>query len=190
MVDVTLDQRYALVIIETTTGKEIQRVTTSQNYYFTNPSWCEDGKKIVTIIVGNQGKAIALVNPENRTVDRLTNFSYTDISNPVMCDEKIYFTGAWSGVDNIYQLDIDSKITMVVSAPFGITDPQISADGTTLIFANYSEKGFKTSQKKIDETQQVLFENFEYKDVELHDKLFLNNTNIFDPEKYLKIPIR
>jgi len=184
VVDVTLDQRYALVIIETTTGKEIQRVTTSQNYYFTNPSWCEDGKKIVTIIVGNQGKAIALVNPENGTVDRLTNFSYTDISNPVMYDEKIYFTGAWSGVDNIYQLDIDSKkITMVVSAPFGITDPQISADGTTLIFANYSEKGFKISQKKIDETQQVLFENFEYKGVELHDKLFLNNTNIFDPEK-------
>ncbi len=38
---------------------------------------------------------------------------------------------------------------MVVSAPFGITDPQISADGTTLIFANYSEKDLKPLKRKL-----------------------------------------
>ena len=75
-----------------------------------------------------------------------------DISNPVIQGGKIYFSATFSGIDNIYCYDTgDEQVYQVSSAPFGAFHPQISADGLTLFYSNYSSSGYGATSLELDQ---------------------------------------
>ncbi len=188
-VDVTGDQQYSLVILDCENGRLVKRISTPENYFLTNPRWSNDGSKIVMIMVGNSGKAIALADPILGNVETLMDFTFTDISSPVMHGRKIYFVGAWSGVDNIYQLNLDSgEIFMVTSAPFGVADPQISPDGKTLLFSHYTPEGFSIGQDGIEETILKPLSDIGDQSVKLYESLLNPEIEVLDAEKIPSTP--
>lgn len=145
-VEVTENQDFSLVILETASGNMLKKITLPGNEFITWPSWSEDGENIVFVAVSNAGKCIASANPETGKTEFLTDFSFTEISKPVMFQHQVYFVGAWSGIDNIFSLDLKNhEISMVSSVKYGVTDPQISQDGKTLLFSNYTADGFAIS---------------------------------------------
>lgn len=183
-VDVSEDQLYSIVILNVEDGNLIKRISTPENYFPTNPRWSDDGSYIVTVIVGNAGKTIALIDPVSGNVETILDFTFTDISSPVMHGTKIYFVGAWSGIDNVYQLDADSgEIYKVTSAPFGAADPQISTDGKILLFSHYTSEGFSIGRVVLDETSFTPLTEIEDHSVKLYKALLNPETEVLDPEK-------
>ncbi len=142
-VEITQDQHYRLVIVDAQSGAVIKTIGTSENYFLTHPSWSADGQYIVAVAVGNSGNVIVRFNLQTGTYEKLTDQIYADIARPQLHGNKVYFTGAWSGINNLYVLNIPSgQIAQVSSVRFGISDPQLIRNGTAALCANYSGDGY------------------------------------------------
>lgn len=183
-VDVSEDQQHSLVVLSVATGEVLKRMTTPENYFFTWPKWSDDGKKIVTIVVGNEGKAIALADPESGEIEIVSDFAFTDISKAVIKGNSVVFAGAWSGIDNLYQLDLDTKtISMISSVEFGLTDPVFTKNGDSILFANYTPEGFSIAKIPVNAGNQIPLANVDDNFVKLYQALADQEGQILEPEK-------
>lgn len=182
-VDVSEKQQYSLAIVSTGTGDVLQRISTPENYFFTWPTWSEDGSQIVTVIVGNEGKAIALADPETGNIKIVSEFTFTDISKPVLKNNNLVFVGAWSGIDNLYRFDIDTKtISMISSVKFGLTDPVFTQNGDSILFANYFPDGFSIAKIPMNVQNGTPLSRVEDQSVKLYQALADQEGQILAPE--------
>jgi len=133
-----------LVILDAFNGQVISRFPTPENYAPSYPSWSPDGKQIVLILNKDQGKGIAVLNSDDGNYETALNFSTNEISKPSFYGDYILFTGSYTGIDNIFALDLKTKnLFQVTSARFGATDAEFSKDGKTLYYSNYTSDGYE-----------------------------------------------
>ncbi len=183
-VEVSENDRYALVLIDVASGEVLKRFSTPENYFLTHPAWSDDGEKIVSIFVGDKGKCIALFDVESGEVEYLTEFSYTEISKAVMRGDQVLFAGSYSGIDNLYVLDIPSKrISKISSVTFGLTDPLFSPDGNKALFANYTSDGFEIAELSLLSENWQPLERVRNNDLKLYETIAEQDGQILDPEK-------
>jgi hypothetical protein len=182
-VTATENNRYFLVIIDANSGSEIQRFTTAENYFFTNPAWTADGLKIVSVLMGDKGKCIAITDVASGITETVSAFSFTDISKPIINGNYIVFTGAYSGIDNIYALNLNTKeISQVASVKFGATDPRFSVSGDSLFFSNYTSDGFKISTIAFDSLTFTPLNQVNDNSVKLYEAIAAQEGEILDPD--------
>ncbi len=140
-VEVTKNNQYFLSVFDMKTGEKLQTFSTTGNQYFYTPCWDEKGEKIVFVGLSNKGKYLASLTVDNGKIDELTTPGFYDIRNPVCEAGKIYFTGSYTGIDNIYCYDVEKELTSQVSSVlFGADYPSLNGD--KLIFSNYSSEGY------------------------------------------------
>jgi hypothetical protein len=183
-VEVTEENQYSLVVIDVATGAVLKRLTAPENYFLTHPAWSDDGKKIASVLVGDRGKCIALFDVGSGDIEYLTGFGYTEISKAVMHGEHLLFVGSYSGIDNLYILDVPSKkISKISSVSFGVTDPLFSSDGNTVLFANYTSDGFEIAELNLLSGNRQPLEKVRDNDIKLYETLAGQDGQILDPEK-------
>ncbi len=142
-VEVDPENQFFLSVFNLETGELVKRFSSAENSYFFTPCWDETGKTLYTIGLSSTGKYLAAFDLQAGTMQQLTDNTFSNIKNPVYNNGKIIFSSDFSGVDNLYQLDIQTKqITEVVSARFGADYPTVSRSGNQLVFSNYNSKGF------------------------------------------------
>jgi len=179
----TENNLYFLAIIDVASGLEINRFTTPENYFFTNPSWSADGQTIVSILMGEPGKCIVLTEIKTGVTRAVSEFSFTDISKPILKGNYIVFTGAYSGIDNIYALHLKTKeISQVASVKFGVTDPRFSVSGDSLLFANYTSDGFKISSIAFDSLNFTPLNQVSDNSVKLYKAIAAQEGAILNPD--------
>ena len=143
-VDVSSLNEYSLSFIDIATGEEINSFSTKDNLFFMNPSWSQDDNFVVAIVLGEYGKSIIKIDVNSGDYEYLLPFNYTNISYPVMKDKKIVFTGAYTGVDNMYLLDImNNNQYQLSNVKFGASDAKFQNSSDNLIFSNYTSDGFR-----------------------------------------------
>lgn len=106
------------------------------------PQWSPDGKKLALVVTGNEGKALAIIDPATSGFQCVTPFSYSEISNPVFGPDILYFTGTAGGLSQIlsYRLS-DGQTTIITGSVYGAT--QASLSGSELLFADYTPDGYR-----------------------------------------------
>jgi hypothetical protein len=198
-IEVSAGNQYSLVIMDAKTGKELQKFSHPENNFLITPTWSEDGKEILLIVMNEQGKGIASVDLETKSFKILLPYSFRDISHPVKNGDYIYYHGIYSGIDNIYQLEISSgKIRQVTSSEFGAFDPEISPDGKDLLFAGYTSMGFNISRMDLKEASGAELESISdhsiklYQDIAAQEKGILNFDSFpvkdYPSKRYRKFP--
>jgi len=142
-VEVSEENKYNLVILDASTGEVLKKIDNPENYFLLTPNWSGDEKKIVVVLMNEKGKSIALIDVDNAKTEFLMPFTFTEIVTPAMFQNYVLFVGAYSGIDNIYALDVETKeIFQVTSSRFGIASPAVSPDGKHIIYSDYTSKGF------------------------------------------------
>ncbi|MBE9492571.1 MAG: hypothetical protein IMY70_06780 [Bacteroidetes bacterium] len=184
-VEVTPQSQYSIVILDASTGSLLKKIALSDTLFYMTPSWSENSRKIVTIVLGTKGKSIALVDTDNGEINLLIPFTYTDISKPVVKMDYIYFTGAYSGIDNIYSLNIATgDINQVISAKYGATDISFSPDGQHFIYADYTDDGYQVAESAPDTNLWIPLDEIEdhslklYKPITNQEGFVLNGNDI------------
>lgn len=143
-VETDSSNRFWLTILELSTGKVLQRIENHDNEYYINPCWDETGEIIYTVCLNTKGKYLASVNIKTGKKEQLTKETYANIKNPVFKNGQIYFSSDFSGIDNLYSLDIRNRnINEIVSAAYGSDYPTVSKTGDKLLFSNYSSDGYQ-----------------------------------------------
>lgn len=143
-VEADKENNYLLGIYDLQTGKLLDKIQTPDNQYFFTPSWDEKGEKVYLVSLSEKGKSLLEINLRNHQITELTERTFANIKSPVCQNGIVYFTADFSGVDNIYTLNIENKtLTCAASVPFGADFAYVSNKNNRLIFSNYTSNGYQ-----------------------------------------------
>jgi len=147
VVSIDPTNRNSIVLIDTKTGKETATVMVSDSDFYMTPSWSGDGTKIVFTQFDRRGKSIRIFDLKKQTLITLLPPTFIEISNPVFAKDYVLFNGSYSGIENIYAINLKSHdIFQVTSAEFGASNAALSQDGKKIVFSNYSSTGFNLAE--------------------------------------------
>ncbi|MFW5891811.1 MAG: hypothetical protein ACOCUQ_00260 [Bacteroidota bacterium] len=136
------DKNY-LVVIDATTGEEISRFQYENNDFIQHPAWHPEKERIVVTALDENGKRIDIINPFTQQVQNILPSTHTQISNPAFWKDQIIFSAAWSGIDNIYGVDLETgNVSQLISTRFGAINPLPDKKGEKIYFAGYSDNGY------------------------------------------------
>ncbi len=143
-VEADLSNRYFIVILDAENGDIIHRYPTPENYFAGHPTWSPDGNQIAMILTRDEGKSLAVLNPATGKFDIILPFSYAEIYKPAFYKGYILFTGTYTGKEDIFALNKDTRqLYQVTSSRFGASDATVSPDGQRLYYAHYTSDGYE-----------------------------------------------
>ncbi len=146
-VEYTPERQCTLLILDVDSGREIFRYSNPENDFFLNPSWSEDGSKIVVMQQNREGRALSIVYPASQRIEEIIPSSSENITHPVFYKMFILYNSPYSGIDNIYAVDTRNKSRyQITSSRFGAFSPEVSPDGKTLLFNDYSIEGYDVAE--------------------------------------------
>jgi hypothetical protein len=181
------DGQYAIVVLDAATGEVLHRVTSPENYFYSQPNWSPDGKLIVSTVLGKQGKSLAIADPETGRMRTIISFGYQDIGEPVFYGRFVIYRAPYSGIDNIYAADTSTgEIFQVTSARFGASGPVVSPDGKLLIYSNYTATGNELVCAVLDPSAWKPLSLVEDHSLKLYEPLTEQMNFIFDPDSVPK----
>ena len=147
VVEFTPERRCALLILEADSGREIFRYSNQENDFFLNPSWSEDGSKIVLLQQNREGRAVSILDHAIYRMETVSPPSLENITHPVFYKKYILYNSPYSGINNIYAVDTTDKTRyQITSSRFGAFSPEVSPDGKTLLYNDYSIDGYDVAE--------------------------------------------
>lgn len=149
-VNVDNPNHYSLVVLDAKNGGLIHKISAPGNHYPLTPVWSGDDA-FLAIFVSEKGKSLQRVDIQSGEAEILIPWTFVEISQPLYYEPYVYFVGSWTGISNIYRLNHQvpgastekGDIDMITESRFGAADPFISADGKTLLYADYRAMGFR-----------------------------------------------
>ena len=171
-VEVTETNQCSLVVLDALTGKELKRLDNSKGDFYMTPRWSNDGTQLISVVLNDKGKSLVLIDPENSSCKEIIPYTFYDISNPVMYFPYVFYNGSYSGVANIYAVNVtNNKIYQVTSRRFGAIDAAVSADGKKLTFSDYSEMGYNIVEMNIQPDNWIPIENISDQSIQYYKPL-------------------
>ncbi|MDR3093655.1 MAG: hypothetical protein LBU62_03295 [Bacteroidales bacterium] len=156
VVDMPLDGTSAIVVLNTDNGEAGLRIEAPDNAQWQTPAWCKDGKQLLAIVNGQQGKAIVRIDAATGLFTLLLSPVFDNISHPVDGGTCVFFTGHYNGINNIYAVNYQTlEVKQVTAASYGAFDPQPDAQGVKLLFADYSVNGYKLVETETNENSWI-----------------------------------
>lgn len=197
-VEVDVQNNCFLSVFDLKTGKRTVKYTTADNQYFFTPSWDETGDRLFFIALNANGKYLASLKIGQESHSSITTPSFSNIKNPFYFAGKIYFIGSYSGIDNIYAIELsDKSMYKLTSVKFGADYPSVNESGKEIIFSNYSSDGFALATienqsdkwKKLDAFPDTKFELAENLTAQMKGELILEKPDSvnFPSKKYSKL---
>jgi len=179
-VEQTTTGRSFIAILDAKKGSLLKRIAADSNDFLMMPSWADDDTKIVFVALNKDGKRICMLDSAGK-IHQLTSPSFVEINKARMQGNKVYFVGAYSGINNIYVLNITTNtIFQVTSSQFGADDPDVSPDGIQLIYSDYSANGYRLVKAPIDTLQWIALQNVTDNSVKLCESLTQGESGVLD----------
>lgn len=161
-VEYTPERQCTLLILDIDSGREIFRFSNPENDFFLNPSWSEDGSKIVVMQQNREGRALSIVYPASQRIEKIIPSSLENITHPVFYKEYILYNSSYSGIDNIYAVDTtDKNRYQITSSQFGAFFPEVSPDEKSLLYNDYSIDGYDVAEILLDPQEWRKIESVE-----------------------------
>jgi len=133
---------YVLQILDADDGKIIAQLPNPKNQFYFSPKWSDDGTKIVFVAQEKDKKSLKYYDLKKKEEVLLLEGTYGELSHPTWADGKVYFTGSYSGINNIYACDVNTKqVVRVTSARFGADYATVLDE--KLYYSNYTSDGFR-----------------------------------------------
>lgn len=144
-------QKFNLVILNMD-GSLKQKIASPGNNFLQHPAWMDQDTALVVLVSLESGKSLYSYSLSSGQWHKLFDAGVDDISYPAVKGEQIFFSGTFSGIDNIYGYHMGKKQAyQLTSSRFGAFHPQISSDGSTLLYSNYSSDGYQAASLDLDE---------------------------------------
>lgn len=166
-----LQNHFSIVLLDSKSGAVIRQLPNPENIFFTQLRWSGD-EQLVAVALNRHGTAIVNVNVEDGSVKQLLDYSSVEISRPFAMDGLVFFSGGFTGINNIYAIDIsENKMYKVTDVRFGAFDPVISHDGQRLLFSEYTADGYRVKEIKLNKNDWTQFSIDTKSDLNFHEPL-------------------
>ncbi|TDG36322.1 hypothetical protein EZJ43_07280 [Pedobacter changchengzhani] len=150
-VQVDLSNKFNLVELDAVNGSILKTYPNPENFILQTPSFNQSGNKIAYISVSEKGKSLnVLENSENTIL--ITNVRQ-QLSRPIFINDRIAFNAHYNGIDNIYDIDVDSKkISALTASKYGAFNVKKSDKGK-ITFNNYKINGYEIAETNLEEKE-------------------------------------
>jgi len=192
-VETSHDSRYNIIIIDSKSGNELERIPNHENYFFSNPNWSPDGKSIVAVKQSKGKKTLWIYDLENSSESDLWEMNSENVGFPVFYRDYILYNSSYDGMDNIYAINRSSEERFRVSSgKFGSYNPVISPDESKILYNDFSKDGLNVAEMPLDTNSWISIGKVERNP----ESYFLSiteqegNTNILDSVKQNDYPVK
>ena len=182
-IDITTEDQCYLAILDAKSGKVQKRFKIEGNNSLHMPQWVDD-HIVLVIVIDSEGKSIQSVNLENGKWTVLLPPSFHDIRNVVSYDHYILYHSTYSGIDNIYALDLNTnKKYQVTSSRFGAYDVCVSPLKDKLLISDYSSSGYNLVEMNLDPDSWLPFEEVIDYSVNDYEDLVKDEKGLFETKE-------
>lgn len=188
-VSVSLANVFTLVELDAGTGKLLRILPNPKNYTLQTPSYNANGTEIVVTAVSQKGKTLLYYHDEK--IEELLPWQAEMIARPIFNGERIIFKAHYNGIENIYQLNPESKeLTQLTQVPFGANYPVVNGD--KLYFSAYDVNGYNLASVNLNDAESILQEKEPNAFVNYFDPLVAqeNEPNIFKKIDTINYPTK
>ncbi len=141
-----------------------------------NPSWLSD-TEIVFIHYTPQGNALKSINIKSRELTTYIEHQYIQMRNPITTNTHIYFEASFSGIQNIYVVDLNTKNAFqVTSSKYGAFDPSIFEN--ELYYSDYTSVGYDVVRNTIDTEKWIPLEDIQNQSVQYYQEMVKQEGNV------------
>jgi len=146
-------------VLDAITGQIIQKIDTPDNYFFARLAWTENGDALVSVAKSKSQLALVKVGVQEKGITFLTPWTHHTLEAPVVHQNDVYFNASFSSIDNIYRTDLggSKRISKVTSVPVGAFEAEVSQDGQTLFFTEFTKQGYVISKQSLMKVAQPEF---------------------------------
>ena len=174
---------YFLVVLDVDSSEELFRYSYPGNDFLQTPAWHPEGEKIALIALDETGKRLDLIDLHTSEVVNILPATYTDFSSPRYWGEDILINGTWSGIDNIYKFNVNNEnLEQIVSAKFGAVNGIVNEKESLLVYAAYTDQGYKLKTIATDELENIQLEEVKDYSPGFHEVLERQETTIVSRE--------
>ncbi|MEK6783681.1 MAG: hypothetical protein AABY93_18415 [Bacteroidota bacterium] len=145
------DYEVKLVVLDYSSGKILRKFNNTDNQFISMPRWSSDGKSIVALRLAPAGKAVVKYDYESGESTVLIPVTQENIGHPVLNGKYLFYNSPYSGIDNIYALDLETgKKFQVTSSKYGSYNPSVSSDARTLYYNEQTKNGLDVVKTEFD----------------------------------------
>ena len=138
-VENTSDNRNNLILFDIKSNKITRSVPAPGNASLQRPQWSADGSEITVISLTDKGEGIISFRPENQAWKVFLEESRDDYQSSFLRNDSLFFVSSESGIENIFALSPEKKLSRLTNSRFGATDVTVS--GNRVLFCDYSSSG-------------------------------------------------
>ncbi|MDD8027511.1 MAG: hypothetical protein PHI34_13475 [Acidobacteriota bacterium] len=150
-VELTGKAKFRLVILDSAAGRILKEIPNQDGSMILMPSWSADGREVAFARQNQKGRGLAVADVETGSVSEILPPSRESVTQPVFFDRFILYHSPYSGIDNIYAVDRNTRRRwQVTSAAFGAFDPEVQPGGKTLLYSNFTADGFDLAESELD----------------------------------------
>ncbi len=201
-VQVSEQNESSLQLFDAQTGRYLSTCFTAKTPDFImTPNWSKDGKQLVFTLLSKNGKSLCLLNLESRSVETVLPPTFVEISNPSFVNERyLIFNGAFSGIDNIYAIDLTTKnVFQVTSSMYGASNADYNSRTRQLVYSDYTANGLRVVTCPFDTALWKPLPQVEDHSAALYKSLAANEnywvfdssrqgTKVYESKPYRKFP--
>lgn len=141
-----------LHILDVNDGKLIRSIHSIEIGLFTDPKFIDDSSLVTAVRLRDGRMTLALVDLALGSLERLTLPSYGLIGYPSVSNGIVYFTGSFSGNDELYALRLnDRKVFQLSRTALG--NYFVNASDDKLVWSEFTSEGYqldKVNSKEAD----------------------------------------
>ncbi len=151
----------ALVILDSKTGEELRELPNPDNDFIKTPAWSEDGSRIVFTRQKHNRRALSIIDLESCEQWDVIRAGTEDVTFPVFWNEYVLYDSPWSGIDNIYAVDMRTgQRYQLTSRKFGAFYSSVAND-STLLFCDYQVDGWNAVRAPLDTARWIPLDKVE-----------------------------
>lgn len=194
-VETDTENNNALVILDAKTGQLQQRINNVTNGFFIHPTWA-NAKQLVVVRLLNGKKSILEINIATGQTNELTEAVDENIAHPFKQDKYVFFNSGVTGIDNVFVVNTETRQRFqVTNRKFGGFNATLSANGKSLIFNDFTDKGHRIASMPLDTTLWLPFDEKLLKPIRYFGQMLMqeageNLLNKVDDSVYVVKPYR
>ena len=166
-VNISTEGKSELHILDARSGEVLQRISSSEIGVFTDPKFIDENSLVTAVRLHDGRMALALVKIDAGSVERLTPLSFNVIGFLNVDKGMVYFTGSYSGNDDVFALDLASKkVFQVTNGTTGNYFVNVK-DGKVL-YSNFTADGYQLKQINIPEFKRNEVNGMNMQEMKLH----------------------
>ncbi len=148
-----------LLLVDYFSGKTIKKFPNPGNDFISMPHFTPDGLFVVALKTTPKGKCMVKFNIEYGNQTEITPISDENLGYPVPFKNYIFYNSPYSGIDNIYALDLETgKKYQVTCAKYGAYYPAISIDGKSIYYNEQTRDGLDVVKIPFDPSTWIPLE--------------------------------